>query len=219
MSNETLVDLLHARGIDQVVLSAGSKTDLTKLKAFKTMAATAGIAPAVKVELMVGANSWVYPEKHQRAIEEIKLISTLTDHLHLDIEPHVLDDYRARKQQLESDYVELITRVREETDISSVTIAVPLHWQQTTYAELVSVVDEFYLMAYEQKNARQVIKRLQPILEVVPVERLRLLQTPREFASEWELEQRLLTVAEATGIERFGLHAAKDLLRLAGAEQ
>lgn len=164
--NDTLTGLIRAKGMQQVVISAGNRTNQNKLKQFITAATNADI----KVELTFGDNQWIFPQNHEKALLKTLSYAALTERLHLDIEPQVLPGSTYNRAAYERYYLDLIRKIRTNLVDTHLSVAVPLHWRTETYAELAPLADELYVMAYEQKNSDQVIRRLQPILAVVPVQ-------------------------------------------------
>ncbi|MBV1889670.1 MAG: hypothetical protein KUG54_01455 [Gammaproteobacteria bacterium] len=214
-TNVTLIDLIRAKGMKQVVVSAGKQTNPVKLRRFIAIAEN----NQIQVELTLGDNRWIFPEQHEAAVSRSLNAANLSERLHLDVEPQALPDYKKNRVLYEQHYLQLVRRISGKLTGQRLTVAVPLHWRSQTYAELAPLVDELYVMAYEQKSSTQVVRRLQPLLAAVPVTKLRLLASAADFPSEWEMEQRFIAVAAQTGISRFGVHALNGMLQMAAGSK
>ena len=113
------------------------------------------------VQLLLGENTWVYPENREKLLDIVKLFNRFNliagnsgfDGLHLDIEPHSLSDWKYQREKLELLYIETLNEVKELSnkpvvvDLSPVYLKVP--FQGTTLAEkVIQVVDGVNVMAY-----------------------------------------------------------------------
>lgn len=210
-SNKRLWQFIDSKGVNSVMLSAGRKTDKDKLERFISRARKKNI----DVGLMVGANEWIFDKNREQALLKSAVTAERTGHLHLDIEPHTLAGYKANRRAYLDAYIDVIEAIRKiMAPEDKLSISVPVHWDQQDYVRLNGIVDELYLMAYETPAFTRLERRLEPILEVIPSERITVALRPQDFADEWELEQTILKIMDRFGVRRVALHDAKTYMAM-----
>lgn len=210
LDNELLLNVAKAKGIEKLTLSAGRKTDREKLLALLRHDS------GVSVELTIGADEWIRPENHSRAISSVQRVAEQNLAVHLDLEPHRLPEYADQQEFLQEAYVALISKIKKALPPTSrLTLSVPIHWPAPLYTRLAELADELYLMAYDPRF-ENLIRRLSPIMASVPnpEQQLRIIQRPSDFADEWALEKQIRRLAAALPITRFGLHDLGELITL-----
>lgn len=214
--DKRLWHFLETKGVRSVMLSAGRKIDKNKLNLFLARAKE----KSVDVGLMIGASEWIFERNWEQALQRSAVIVERTGHLHLDIEPHTLPEYKTNRRQYLDAYYKLITSIRKVmAPGDKLSLSVPLHWDIEDYVKLNGVADELYLMAYETADFSKLARRLAPILEVLPAERITIALRPQDFANEWALEQMITKIANRFGIRQVALHDIKTYLALPKAEK
>lgn len=201
-SNEELLAFLEAKSISTVLLSAGRKTDKEKLASFLPHLDRYHI----EAELIVGDNTWIFPEKHKLALERSLQAAETTGRLHLDIEPQALPDYTNHRPAYLRHYVDLLRKIKARLLDRKLTIAVPFHWPEATYRQLAGTVDRLYVMVYGTEKPETINRRMTAIGRVVPPQKLAVVINAREFTDEWAIEELLTGVAAGSGLDHFGIH-------------
>ncbi len=209
-----LVAFLKAKGIRQVMLSTGRRLDTARRAAFVREATHAGIG----IEHLFGNNSWVEPDNHAKAVSRIRRTAP-EGVIHLDVEPQALADFKQRQDDYLDQFDALTRAVRAALKPEqSLHLSLPVWWPADRYAVLARDADRLVLMAYGQPAADRIARRLQPILALVPAERLALALRPADFDNEWQLEQAIEKLRALTGIQRFALHGVDAYLGMAGKQ-
>lgn len=142
---------------DQIRYFLGTFNGNQQLMKFLSFMKSQGLT----VQLLLGENTWVYPENREKLLAIVKLFNRFNliagnsgfDGLHLDVEPHSLPDWKYQREKLEFFYVETLNEVKKLSnkpvivDVSPVYLKTP--FQGASLAEKVlQVVDGVNVMAY-----------------------------------------------------------------------
>jgi len=125
-SERAFIEECKSLGLDGIYLSLNGKQiskflknsqGMQKLLNFLTLAKSKDLS----VQLLLGENSWIYPENREKLLRVVKLFNNFNnfagadgfDGLHLDIEPHSLPDWKIRRNDLVRMYLSTLVQVKE----------------------------------------------------------------------------------------------------------
>ncbi|RLA49833.1 MAG: hypothetical protein DRR42_14745 [Gammaproteobacteria bacterium] len=211
-NNQTLVDFLNTKGIKRVALSVGQKTNQQKALKFIEVARK----NRIRVEVITGANNWIFPESYDQAARSVVDAAKLTGAIHLDIEPHTLPGFKKQRERYLDNYLQMLRIIRKKLPDKIITVAVPYHWPEHVYREINNLADAIYIMAYGSRSVSKIESRIQPILDAVPVNKISLVLRVDDFEDEWAIEQAFEKIGRRLGIRHFGLHQYKTFIRKVG---
>jgi len=214
VDNQQLADFLNAKGIRRVLLSIGKKTNRDKYRKFINKAEKEGL----KVEVILGKNSWVFPADHELAASEVLDAARLSGVVHLDIEPHTLPGFKAQRGVYLENYVNMLRAIRKKMPNKTLTVAVPHNWPESVYRDIEGLVDAVYVMAYGRYSAKKLEQKLQSVMAVVPIGKLAVVLRVDDFDDEWAIERAFEKVSDQTGIRNFGLHQYKTFIKKVSRE-
>lgn len=210
--NTVIHELAAAKGVDELLVSAGRAVDRTKLE---RLLASAG-ARGTRVSLVLAHNAWALPANHGAGVARAVETARLHPDIHLDVEPHTLAGFKADGERFLDDFATLVEKVRGALPAGTrLTLAVPVFWDADVYRRLAAASDGLYLMAYETPDPARVVRRIEPIIAAVDKEPLVVVLRTEDFPGEVALEHAIDVIARATGIRRFGIHKLAGYLRLA----
>lgn len=212
ISNQELLAFFDRKAISTVILSAGRKTDKKKMADFLNTVE----GSEVKVELMVGDNTWIYRDNFDKAVERSVLAAEKTGHLHYDIEPQAMLGYKEAREEYIRLYTELVAGVQQRLLDRTLSVSVPFHWPEETYKNLGATTDMLYVMAYGSSEARIILRRLKPIIDNVPLDKIVVALRVEDFADEWELEKVIEEIVNKTGLLQFCFHDAGRFIQQYG---
>jgi len=201
-SNDVIQDFLEAKSATTVLLSAGRKTDRIKLMEYVRIANRHD----QRVELIVGSNNWIQPDRYERAALTVATVSEVTGAIHLDIEPHTLPAYKTDREQTMSQYLDMLRRLREASGVNKMSVAVPLHWKEDEYRVVNELADSVYFMTYGSSDIKKLARRLKKVVEFVSPDKVVVVLRIDDFEDEWALEQAFDYLRNRLGIRRFGIH-------------
>ena len=214
VDNQQLSDFLAAKGIRRVLLSIGKKTNREKYQKFINKAEKEGL----RVEVILGKNSWIFPVDHEVAAREVLDAARLTGVVHLDIEPHTLPGFKAQRSVYLNDYINMLRAIRKKAPDKKLTVAVPHNWPESVYREIEGLVDTVYVMTYGRYSPKKLQEKLQTVMSVVPIEKLAVVLRVDDFDDEWAIERAFEKVSDNTGIRNFGLHQYKTFIKKVSRE-
>ncbi len=201
-SNQELFILLQTKALKHAIVSVSGKVNQAKLFQFMKDAARFD----VKVSQLLGESHWALSENHQRVLAAVEVRSQFSNDIHLDVEPHLLGQYKENKTAVLNDYVELIAAIRVRHPQLNLTISIPHHWPETVLISLNDYVDQMYLMAYESSDLDQLSSRIKKVLAAVPLDKLVISLRKEEFSNELQLENAVEALTQSTGVTQFAVH-------------
>lgn len=212
VSNTVIHELAAAKGVDELLVSAGRAVDGDKLR---RLLATAG-ERGTRVSLVLAHNPWALPANHAAGVARAVETARLHPDVHLDVEPHTLPGFDAARERHLEDFVALVEKVRAALPAGTrLTVAVPVFWEAAWYRRLADLSDGLYLMAYEVPDPARIVRRIGPIIDAVGTGSLVVVLRTVDFPDEAALERAFDHIAAASGIRRFGVHKLAGYLELA----
>ncbi len=218
MPNQQIMDFLHAKGIDRVLISAGKNTNRPKLDKFIRLTNHSTVKK-VRIELIIGANQWVFPKNHERAASTAGIVAEKTGAIHLDIEPHTFDDYQHNPDSFLNNYISMLRKIRDAIDNRHLSISVPMSWPKPIYKEISQLADTVYIMAYGDKRISKLEKRLAKSISQLPPYKAVIVLRTADFVDEWALEQAFDKLRYKLGITQFAIHSFRSFVAYSGSEK
>ncbi|MFB6272584.1 MAG: hypothetical protein ABEL51_06790 [Salinibacter sp.] len=208
-SNDFIIELAQARKIDRLIVSAGHDTPMKRVRALQEQARKNDIA----TELLLASNHWVEPGGVERARSRIANLNLQGSALHLDVEPHMFDDFDQREDEYLRRYLEVLRTARRTIgEDSELAVSVPLFWPDRVYRQIATIVDRVYLMAYgDMKTRERASRTLEAARHFAPKQRVVALR-PKDFANPWTLDQAISTLQKVVQANRFALHDLESFL-------
>jgi hypothetical protein len=211
--NQAILAFCRAKGVSQLMISAGGQTDRAKLIDLTHRAKVQG----VNITWMGSATEWLFPRRRNDLLAFAADAFESSGHLHLDVEPQVLPDYRQRRAHYWDQYTRMLSAVAAvKPPGGRLTVALPLGLSQSRVAAIAARVDGITVMGYGVKRPQRLVARLAPYLSVVPLIDLTLALRPVDFDSEADLETYIDTLAAESGLTAFALHTLADYFQLTG---
>jgi len=207
--NQQIFDFLNAKGIREVLLSAGKKTDMDKFNEFVIQAEQVGVL----LTTVIGTNEWALPAKHQQAAIRSAIAIEKSQRLHLDIEPHTLSGYHNQREEILKNYLTMIRGVRKAIGNRFLSVSVPVHWPEEIYRQLADEVDQINVMAYGNNKIEKIYPKIQKIMNLVPRHKIVVALNMVDFSDAWAVESMISQLHKRTLIEQFSLHSFKSLLK------
>jgi hypothetical protein len=215
LHNGVILGFLRAKGISEVILSGSERVNEKKMARFLA----ASEQKDIQVQMLVGDNSWLHKTKQKLLYNRLERLIRRTGYLHLDVEPHTLDDFKKNRRDYLDQYQQLITSIDEHIEVhGKLAVSVPLHWDRGDYEYLDQQVDRIYLMAYEISSADRLQQQLAKVMPHLSVEKVVVALRPEDFIREGALEAVIEQLASVFGIKRFALHDLENYLELSDGQ-
>ncbi|MCP3925892.1 MAG: hypothetical protein GY714_25270 [Desulfobacterales bacterium] len=211
-SNEFLTRAFIAKEIKRVIISGSKNLNYRKLKKFIRTAKENKIS----VELMISVNSWVRPEKWERVKRKLTFLLGFSNNIHLDIEPHVLHDFKKNREKYKKYFLNLICKISKRMGgDGKLYISLPAIYRSEFINIINNSVDGIYIMAYGTKKSKTISIRISSFKEV-PKEKLVFALRPGDFSSELEIEMFIDNITENNGFSSFAFHEFNQFYKLLG---
>lgn len=210
-NNDDIFSFLKAKSIKRVLLTAGRKINHKRMLSF----IQAARQQQIKIESIIGKNNAFFRKNHSTVAIKVEAAASLSDAIHLDIEPHTFAGYKKNKSSYLKQYIEMLVAIRKQSPDIQLTIAVPFHWPDATYAALGALVDRVYIMNYGSTKTATFIRRLQPALRNIPHEKIIPVLRISDFENEWQIEKMINALQKRTGIQHYSLHAFRHFVQKA----
>jgi len=217
-NNDYLINYLVSRDFQTVLLSPGKpdgkKSD--KVSDFIRDAKSKGI----DVQLMKGSNVIMREENH----ESIKAFAETAEQygasgIHLDVEPHTLDDWENQREKYLSQYIKMVEYGREVSNTSGLelSLSIPVFYD-AVLDKISSLADKIYVMAYGSDEAFQISKRLSDEFNLDTASgcnsQLIVSLRPLDFVSNTAMNDFKKELDSLSGKNCYAIHDLNELLEL-----
>lgn len=212
IDNDFLIMYIEQQEISDIIISVGERTNAGKLSSFIKRVKSKG----TKIHALIGSNQLLRRENRNRLAERIGNASlTGFDGVHLDIEPHVLPEWKDRGEELLKEYLDMLKAAREIATEKKIALAasIPVFYPEKALKEMAELVDKVYIMAYEMKDVQVFKRRVKEEIEIFKDKAVLALRT-KDFSTRLELEEFLGKIIDATGISRVAVHDIKGMVEL-----
>lgn len=207
-SNTFLIELARARKIGRLIVSVGKDTPMKKLRRLQGEAPTNDLT----VELLLAPNYWLRPGGVKEAKARLDTLDLQGSPLHLDLEPHMFEDFEQRENELLQRYVKVLRVARRAVGDNELVVSVPLFWPDQVYKEIAKIVDRVHLMAYGTKQTHERARQVRAVARHFAPEQQVIALRPDDFASPSALNQAISVLQETVGTKRYALHDLESFL-------
>jgi hypothetical protein len=211
--NTQLISLLNVNQVGRVMLSLGKNNQaLPKAKRFIRQAKKNQIG----VALMVGNNQLYQPANHQKLSALVQEAVELgVDALHLDVEPHALDQWDNARLEMQDDYLTMTQKARKLSAAEGLQLglSVPIWYDARLLEKLYKNCDRLTLMAYERTEVLRLEKSLKQIKDSYSNKTVVALR-PADFGSMPTFYKFMKNLNSKTKIGRFAIHDLGSLQKL-----
>lgn len=214
-SADFLIELTRARRLHRLVVSASQQVPRARLETLLERAKAENVA----VELMLSSNQWIYPDRHDQALQRIhNLVQRFQPAwIHLDLEPQALEVPEAREGELRTHYLNLVHKVYERLpDSTRLSASVPVWWPDRMYRDLDDWVSRIYLMAYQDRPVKQRAKRVGQLADLLTHSTPVVALPAQAFPTGWELERAAQIFRAVAGVDEIAVHDLSGWLQQLG---
>ena len=165
----------------------------------------------IEVELMIGKNSLInggFTEYMQKLGKDVDW--SLVNALHLDVEPHVSDDWHENKPAYLEKYHQLLKEARTYCDAHDIKlgVSIPTHYPEEDIHKIFDAVDRVYFMCYENVKTDFIIRKTNKY----PVDKTYIALRTNDFKDRLEMESKFLELNEGTKVAGYIVHDFGSLL-------
>jgi hypothetical protein len=166
----------------------------------------------LNVKFMIGDNNLfkkVFAEEMNSRLQGIS--SEYYSEIHLDVEPHTFDDWKANQSSYLNEYLIMLREARKWCDENGkkLSVSIPLHYPEATIKDIFELCDRVYFMAYENIKTDYIVRKAQAYDRSKTVIALRT----NDFLNRLEMENKIDELENA-GFNQFIYHDFKSLYSL-----
>lgn len=211
--NEVLLSFLNNLDVTTVYLSTGSDSTL--------LGKAPGLINAAKKEgiefhLLAGDVEWLESENQQMKLKN--LAEQASEYgfsgIHLDVEPHILDDWDAQRARYEQNYVSLLENAKEITSANNLSLSVSIpHFYDSILQEINQAADDIVVMVYETTDFEVLQRRIEAESRRLGT-KLHVAVRPSDFANFDDLNRFVQKIRRETAVQEVILHDAGSLMNI-----
>ncbi len=212
-SNAKLLRNLASHNIRAVNLSLGPNNEARgKAERFIKEARQQDL----KIGLLVGNNQLFRPENHKQVADLAKEANELgAEALHLDVEPHTLDEWKENKQEYLEQYITMVKKAytaAKENNLQ-LEISIPIWYEAKFYKKIYEYCDQLFIMAYKR---RDVLQLKETLAESLPLQKQKttVALRPEDFGDLPKFYEFTQNLKEETGIHQFAIHDLESFMSL-----
>ena len=202
VDNNSIVSFLKQKNINIALVSASKKTNFYKLYTFIDES-------KLKIEFLIGDNSWIYENKRDKISKKLKFLTQFDNfYIHLDVEPQALKDLKHNRIKYFNMYLNMLKYIKNKFPKYHISISIAPFYSTEYVKQFSKYVDKIYLMAYKYKKLSQLKKR---------IEKFSFLKSKLVIAfncKDYTSKQKLLNDIEfikSLGYENIAFHSFKTL--------
>lgn len=209
-----LVASLKEVNCKKLILSIDQNNDL-KLKLLELLPLLA--KNRIQTELMVSQNKFIYTENKEELLESVAYLTEIPgiNGIHLDIEPHVIPELKDNRSRYLGMYETMVAAVSKEVKDKGLklTISIPTFYSQQNLIKVFPLVDQVYLMAYENPDGEFIKRKISEEIKLDPAKVIISLRT-KDFKSKAAMLDFIKKLKISTGINEFAIHDLKGFKEL-----
>ena len=201
-NNSDLITILENNHINHVMISS---KNIEKFKNFIKLAHKNNI----KVEILIGDNSWIYDYKQYKIDEKLKYFKELDNfNIHLDVEPHAIKSLKHHRKEYFNMYIKMLEYIHHKYPNYNISISIPTFYKLDF--QKINFVKKIYLMAYQYKNLSQLLRRVN---RYKFLNNIVVVFNCKEFKSKKKLLHDISFI-QKYGYKDIALHSLKTCLRI-----
>ncbi|MGE0636828.1 MAG: YCF48-related protein [Bacteroidia bacterium] len=211
-SEAYIEEYLNLNNINRAIISAG-QVEKAKVNSLFSVLKASGI----QTELMIGSNKLLFNKNPAAYLDSVTASINLGDisALHLDVEPHVLDDWEKNKDSHLALYVNLVKQAQVWCSAKNLklNVSIPVFYPEATLAEIYPACDKVYLMAYEHTDAFFILKKVKEEF-AISAEKTVIALRAKDFATRSAFEKFLNELGLAANTKSFAMHDLETFIKL-----
>jgi hypothetical protein len=211
---EYIEEYLRLNNISNAIISI-RKDQSNKMEALNLFSKLS--SKGIKSELLIGNNKllsykdpFIYFDSITSGID-LKLISAI----HLDVEPHVLNDFETNKEKYLNEYISLLKNTRHYCTQKGVklSVSIPVFYPDVILKEIYEQADLVYIMAYEHPDADYIARKVKEEFAMDESKTIIALRA-KDFKNRTECEKLINELHKTINATKFALHDFETFVKL-----
>ncbi len=165
-----------------------------------------------KIDIVLSEPTYIFSEKWHEIRSKLIYIFKSGYNVHLDLEPHILHDFKEKKEIYLKLFVNLLEKVHLIANKygKKVSVAINMNHYKDVIEDIFSNSDLVVFMAYGFKNA----KKIKEIIYSYKKEKVALALRAKDFTNEDKLFRLISNITKLTGIKIFIIQNLREWIKL-----
>lgn len=135
--------------------------------------------------------------------------------IHLDVEPHTFDDWKTKKDEYLTAYVNMLRTARQYCNKKGwkLGVSVPVFYPEDKLKEIYELADEVCVMAYEHPDAEWITQKIAEEMKISPVKTTLALRA-KDFSNRNALEALAKQLSDNLDLGSIALHDFSTMVQL-----
>lgn len=209
---EFIVEYLKYNDVESAVISINEDKSLDSLRKHLALEL---MVNNIEVHWMIGRNKTITNNDLPQFTQTVFAgMDSVSNGVHLDIEPHTFSDWKENKSNYLQKYHQILDEARKFCDKGNLmlSISVPLHYPDEDLMKMLQVSDEIYFMCYENVSESYLTRKLQAFSG--QANKICIALRTDDFEQRVDMEQLFDALSSSTGITKFCLHDFDSLYEL-----
>lgn len=202
-NTESINNELKSEGIQKLYVSAGPDKEYIDQVRYLVDSGS----DELEVYLMIGDPNLIFEDGPQKLEKHVAVTDSIgATGVHLDIEPHTLDDWDENAAEYLQAYIEMLTQVRDQTLVNNLSLSISITGDyKPIYEDLESLTDKIVLMTYGNNDFEAFSQRFGDVILDAPLGTAIALRAG-DFESLLSMEEFMQNIKEAFGVNEFIVH-------------
>jgi hypothetical protein len=210
-SNSYIIQKIEEYAINKIALSVGELTSVNREKVHSLISELK--SKDIQVSLLIGNNTIVNDTTFTKAEYWVKLAAGLSlNSIHLDIEPHTLQNWGTQKNKLKDNYLDLLAFVAKEAELYNLDVEVSIpHFYDDILDEINKHADYISVMVYNDLSIPSVNAKLIEEKRILTESKWGLSLKVLDFSSKEQIALFIKGIRNSLGNNPIYLQDFKDL--------
>ena len=207
--NSNIINFLKSKSISSVLLSFS--TGLHKEKALDFMSGAK--RKQINVVFMKSISEWLNEDHREAILHNIsELVKYSPAGLHLDIEPHLFDNWRENNYAILDKYIKMLHYIRQNYH-GELSVSIPIMYPDRILQDIYKIADKVYIMAYGRTNIKKLAQKVKEELGYGKQKSVIAVKC-KDFKNEHNFENYIEKILSTTSIDNIAIYNFKQYLEL-----
>ena len=207
--NSDIIDFLESESISSVLLSFSQSLHKEKTLDFMSRAKR----KQINIVFMKSKKEWLSKDRRKAILQEISELEKYSPAgLHLDIEPHLFDNWRENNYAILDEYIKMLHYIRKNYQ-GELSVSIPVMYPDRILQDIYKIADKVYIMAYGRTNMKKLTEKVKEELGY-GIQKSVIGVSCRDFENEHDFENYIEKILSSVSTDKIVIHDFKQYLEL-----
>lgn len=200
---DSLIDQIENEGFQTIYVSAGPEKE--GIETIQGLIDSG--SGSQEIQLMIGDPNLIFEDGYEKLRNHVALADSIgANGIHLDVEPHTLNDWAENSEEYLQAYSDMVAQVAEWTSNKELMLSISITGDyKSLYDDLESNVDKIVLMTYGSDDFQDYATRFGEVVMEAPLGTAIALRSS-DFESFSSMELLMQNIKEGFGVGEFFIH-------------